>query len=223
MSRPGGRLWKACVLGSAAMAALAAIHPEKALVLALAGGLFLSWRWIGRQRDLRPWLSWAVTVMAAMPYLALLHVLSTGPLGAMIGQHRQPTHPNAAYYLLGYSIPGLCALLRLPTLVRHFRETPAGEKLLWSMVAASLALLAVPGDLVVHKLEGMQVAVAGLAGTTLVYSLLPALWRSRAFALVVRARPAGYGRKRLRILSLNLVVIFSAPNRQDTGASVCGC
>jgi hypothetical protein len=62
-----------------------------------------------------------------------------------------------------------------------------------------------------HPAEGSQVAIAALAAVALVHQVLPRLWRGRFFARLVRARPLGYSRRRLRVLSLNLVVILGTP------------
>jgi hypothetical protein len=52
--------------------------------------------------------------------------------------------------------------------------------------------------------------LAGLAGRELVRSILPRFWRSRAFRAAAARRPFGYNRRRLRLLSINMVVILAS-------------
>src|SRR5207245_5967475 len=78
----------------------------------------------------------------------------------------------------------------------------------WSSDVCSSDL---PWQALDHRAEGLQMAVAGLGGRNLVRLVLPRLWRTRAFAAAARRRVLGYRRRRLRLLSLNLCLIFSSP------------
>jgi hypothetical protein len=67
-----------------------------------------------------------------------------------------------------------------------------------------------PWSTIQHRGEGLQLALAGLAGRELVRSILPRFWRSRTFRAAAARRPFGYNRRRLRLLSINLVVILGS-------------
>jgi hypothetical protein len=73
-----------------------------------------------------------------------------------------------------------------------------------------LVVMVLPWQTIQHRGEGLQIAIAGLAGQELVHSILPRLWRRRGFRALAARRVAGYGRRRLRLLSINLVLILSS-------------
>ncbi|MFN2462335.1 MAG: hypothetical protein ABR573_00345 [Candidatus Dormibacteria bacterium] len=215
MTPRGG--WRATLVAAASAAGLSVIHPEKAGVVVATAGLFwlfgsATGRW-DRPGAARRLAQLALVTCAAAPYVAYAYLLTRHDVqvAELLRQgrpHHLPLDP--LYYLSGYGLPGLCALAGLPRLLRHPRRAPPGEALLWSFTAAGLVILLAPLSALDHRAEGMQVAVAGLAGRNLVHRLLPHLWRSRGFASAVRARLFGYHRRRLRLLSLNLVIIFSS-------------
>lgn len=207
--------WRATAVGALAAAAVATIHPEKVGVLGIATVVFLAWRQLQRGAGMRHWVQGLVMVGGGVPYtLFVLRLTADDQQVKMLLHQGRPHLPPPDpwfYYPLGYGLPGLFAVLGLPRLIRRLREAPPGEALLWSMVLASVAILLAPWQALDHRAEGMQLAVAGLAGRNLVHLLLPRLWRTRAFAAAVRRRLLGYRRRRLRLLSLNLCVILSCP------------
>ena len=147
-----------------------------------------------------------------IPYIAYTLValghdalLANGLVGAT-----PPTIP-ILYYSLGFGIPGLCALATLRRL-RALRHAPAAMVLLWSVVAANVLLLATRVGQNGHGGEGMGLALSPLAAWALVHEILPRFWRTGAFRAAVRRRLFGYSRPRLRLLSLNLVLILSSPS-----------
>jgi hypothetical protein len=119
--------------------------------------------------------------------------------------------PGILGYALGYGIPGLLALTGLPRALRKRGAAGDGEALLWALAIAGLALALMPSSMIPRKsVEGVQLALAALAGRNLVHLAGPRLWRGRAFAAAVQRRLLGYSRRRLRILSINLAVILSS-------------
>ena len=121
-----------------------------------------------------------------------------------------PVPDPIPYYLLGFGITGLCALWGLPRVLRKPAAASPGEILLWSLALGGLVILIVPWTTIQHRGEGLQLALAGLAGRELVHSILPRFWRSRMFKAACGARPLGYSRRRLRLLSINLVLILAS-------------
>jgi hypothetical protein len=73
-----------------------------------------------------------------------------------------------------------------------------------------LVILIFPWKTIQHRGEGLQLALAGLAGRELVHSILPRVWRSHIFRAATAARPLGYNRRRLRLLTINMVVILGS-------------
>jgi hypothetical protein len=211
---PGTGGWRATAVGALAAAALSTIHPEKIGVIALTTVLYLAALQLQGRGGARRWAQGVLMVAGGVPYavFALFLTLGDKQMVELLRQgrpHRPPADPWL-YYPLGYGLPGLFAVWGLPRLGRRLRVAPAGQLLLWSMVAGSLVILLAPVQALDHRAEGLQMAVAGLGGRTLVHDILPRLWRTRAFAAAVRRRLFGYRRPRLRLLSLNLAIIFSS-------------
>ena len=206
--------WKATALGAASAAGLATIHPEKIGVIGITTVLFLGALQLQSPLGLRRWTQGFLMVVGGVPYtvFAFLLTLNDKQVVELLRQGRphQPPPDPWFYYPLGYGFPGLFAGLGSPRLLRGLRRAPAGELLLWSMVAGSLVILLAPWQALDHRAEGLQLAVAGLAGRNLVHTVLPRFWRSRVFAASVRRRLFGYRRRRLRLLSLNVVIILSS-------------
>lgn len=206
--------WRATAAGVASSAALATIHPEKIGVLGLCTVLYLAALQVQGRGGARRWLQGLLMVGGGVPYtvFALLLTIGDKQIVELLRQGRPHLPPPDPwfYYPLGYGIPGLLALAGLPQLVRRFRDAPRGVLLLWSMVLASLVILLAPWQALDHRAEAMQVAVAGLAARSLVREVLPRLWRTRLFRAAARRRFLGYRRRRLRLLSINLVLIFSS-------------
>jgi hypothetical protein len=168
------------------------------------------------QRGLQPkrLLQGGLMVLGGVPYtaFALLLTVADKQVVELLRQgrpHKPPPDPWF-YYPLGFGFPGLFAAVGLPRVLRSPRRAPPGELLLWSMVAGSLVILLTPWQALDHRAEGMQLAVAGLAARSLVHEILPRFWRGRAFAAAVQRRLFGYRRRRLRLLSLNVVIILSS-------------
>jgi hypothetical protein len=197
-------------------AGLSLLHPEKVLVVGLAALAYLAWALLTGRTRLAAVVTTCAAMLAAVPYTLYLFALAATSSQVADLVHQGRPHPPVSdpllYYLLGFGIPGLCALAGLPRLLRHPRAAAAGEVLLWCVVAASLVVLFTPARILDHRAEGMQLAVAGLAGRNLVHEVLPRIYRTRAFAATVRRRLLGYRRRRLRLLALNLVLILSSPS-----------
>jgi hypothetical protein len=202
--------------GGAAAFGIALVHPDKVLVLGIACGLLLAWRASLRQAPRRQLAREAVLLAAmllpALPYTLYITIAALNdPLLALILRPDAQARPGSPLSVaIGYGIPGLLALVAAVGLVRRPRQAPAGMVLLLAFAASGMALL--PINRGWQPAIGGQVALAGLAAAALVHQVLPRLWRSRVFARAVLARPAGYSRRRLRLLSLNLVLILSAPS-----------
>jgi hypothetical protein len=214
-----GPTWRATLAGAAAALLLSTIHPDKIVVLAVTSALFLlhAMLWGGARRRRRVAITQGALMLAGgLPYFAYSFslVLEDPQIAQLLrqGLNHESVPDPLVYYLFGFGIPGLLALTGLPRFLRDLPRREAGEVLLWSFAAGGLLLIAVPYHDVGHRGEGLQLALAALAARTLVRDSLPRLWRSRAFAAAVRRHPLGYGRRRLRLLSLNLVVILSAPS-----------
>jgi hypothetical protein len=201
----------ATAVAGAALLVLSTIHPDKPLALALMVLLFLGWVAWHDGFQPRRWLLAGLAILPGLPYPAFLFWLSRHDpqVSAFLPQDNY-VPPGPLGYLLGYGIPGLVALTGLPRLFRR-RAAGAGEALLWALVVGGLAFALAPSTMVPRKsVEGVQLALGALAGRNLVHLLGPRLWRGRAFAALVRRRLFGYSRRRLRVLSLNLVVILSS-------------
>ena len=209
--------WRATLVGGLSVGLLSLIHPEKVGVVAgTAAALLLfgtlAGRW-DRASALRRLAQLAVMTAFGVPYVAYAYLLTKHDLqiAELLRQGRPHQLPlNPLYYLSGYGIPGVCALVGVPRLVRHPRAAPLGEVLLWSFTLAGVVILVAPVHVLDHRAEGMQLALAGLAGRNLVHDILPRLWRTRGFKAAVRRRLFGYRRKRMRLLTLNMVIIFSS-------------
>ena len=81
---------------------------------------------------------------------------------------------------------------------------------MWAFVAAGALVVLVPFRNVGHRAEGLQMALAMLAGRGAVRVVLPRTWRSAAFQRLARRRTLGYSRRKLRVLTINLAVILSS-------------
>lgn len=197
-------------------AGLSLLHPEKVLVVGLAGVAYLAWALATRRTTLRTITVTCVAMLAALPYtLYLFELAATSSQVADLvhqGRPHAPVPDPIPYYLLGFGLPGVCALAGLPRLLRRPGSAPPGEVLLWCVVAASLVVLFTPARILDHRAEGMHLALAGLAGRNLVHEVIPRISRSRVFAAAVRRQLLGYRRRRLRMLALNLVLILSSPS-----------
>lgn len=213
--------WRAAAIGVLAGAALSTIHPEKVGILALGGGLYWAWTVIAQRPSRAVAMRRAgqlfLMVAGGLPYVAYAYLLTVHDVQiAQLLRQGRP-HPvilpdSAQYYLSGYGFPGLLALSSLPRIVRRLPAAPPGEVLLWTMIIGSLVLLLTPWRTLDHRAEGLQVFVAGLAGRQLLHAGLPRFWRTRGFLGAARRHVFGYSRRRLRILSLNLVIILSSPS-----------
>lgn len=212
-----GNGWAATVVGALCAAALATIHTEKVGVIAVMSVAYLLWVLASRRPSPRTYARQAVQVMlmiaAAVPYLGYAYGLTVSDptIRDILSQAtpRAPANP-VLYYALGLGVPALCAACGLPRVLRHLSRARPGEVLLWSLALGGLVVLVLPWQTIQHRGEGLQVAIAGLAGQELVHSILPRLWRRRGFRALAARRPLGYGRRRLRLLSINLVLIVSS-------------
>jgi hypothetical protein len=214
-SERGG--WRATLVGALAVGVLSLIHPEKVGVVGGSALALLAFgvgtgRWDARGAGRRA-LQVLAMVGFGVPYVLYAYLLTQNDLqvSELLRQGRPHQLPlDLIYYLSGYGIPGVCALAGLPRLLRRPRAAPLGEVMLWCFTLAGVVILVAPYHALDHRAEGMQLAVAGLAGRGLVQVLLPRVWRTRAFAAAVRRRVFGYRRRRLRLLSVNVVIILSS-------------
>lgn len=209
--------WAATAVGAFCAAAMVTIHTEKVGVVAVTAVLYLGWVGCFRRPSPRTYarqaLQVALMIGAAVPYAAYAYSLTVNhpTIRDILQQGTPPTVADpVVYYLLGLGIPGLCALWGLPRLLRHPSRAQPGEVLLWSMVVGGVVLLIVPWQTIQHRGEGLQIAIAGLAGRELVHSILPRLWRLRGLRAGGVRRLGGFSHRRLRLLSINLVLILSS-------------
>ncbi|MEA2645110.1 MAG: hypothetical protein QOE92_193 [Chloroflexota bacterium] len=212
VARGGGGRWMAA--GGAAALVLSTIHPDKPLTLVPAAAAFVLLLVARRRIGWRRAALTVAVVLPSLPYPAFLFMLtrSDPQFLSVLGQDNY-VPPGVLGYVLGYGLPGLFAVLGVPRLVRRRGAVGDGELLLWCLAGAGLLLTLFPLSAVPRKsVEGVQLALAGLAGRNLVRLELPRLWRSRIFAAVSRRRPLGYSRRRLRLLSINLALILSSPS-----------
>lgn len=209
--------WKPAVLATLAIAGVSLIHPDTAATLCLAAVLWLGWHVFARPASSpgpiqAAWRT-ALAIGGAIPFAAYSGIasLTDSVIASGIRDASPPPVPDPVlFYGLGYGIPLLCALATLPRLIRSPRRVPPGMVLLWSVVLASLLLLPITVVQQSHALEGLQMVLAALAGVGLTRRILPRLWRSNPFRRLAGRRPLGYSRRRLRLLTINLVVIFSS-------------
>ena len=201
----------AALKAAAAAGFVSLIHPDKSTVLVITLVLFTTWTSWRAGGSIPRWLLAGMMVAPALPYPIYLLWLTRHSLPFQTFLAQDPfIPPGALAYVLGYGIPGLCALTGLPRLWRA--QAGPGEALLWSFVLAGIVLALLPLTMIPRKsVEGVQLAIAGLAGRQLVHDILPRLWRGGAFDRVAHLRPLGYSRRRLRLLSINLVLILSSP------------
>ncbi len=213
----GDQPWDLFFQESSAAFGLAMIHTEKVGIIAVMSLAYLVWVLVFRRRSRRVYTRQAVQVAlmiaAAVPYLAYAYGLTVSD--PTIRDILNQATPNASgdpivYYALGLGIPRLCAAWGLPRVLRHPAQARPGEVLLWSLALGGLVVMVLPWQTIQHRGEGLQIAIAGLAGQELVHSILPRLWRRRGFRVVAARRLGGYGRRRLRLLSVNLVLILSS-------------
>lgn len=212
-----GHGWGATAAGTVAAAGLATIHTEKVGVIAIAAFFYLAWVGGFRRGPLRRYirrvLQAALTVAAAVPYLAYAYHLTVADptIADILRQGTPPPVPDPIpYYVLGFGVTGLCAIWGLPRVLRRPAAAAPGEIFLWSLALGGLVILIVPWTTIQHRGEGLQLALAGLAGRELVHSILPRVWRTRMFGAAAAAQPFGYNRQRLRLLSINMVVILAS-------------
>lgn len=191
---------------------LSTIHPDKPLTLALLVLLLLGWLGWRRRLTLRQSVLAGLTVLPGLPYPVFMLWLSrhNPQFNAFLGQDNF-VPPGILGYALGFGIPGLLALAGVPRLLRRRGGAGDGEALLWALAIAGLALALIPSSMIPRKsVEGVQMALAALAGRNLVHLAGPWLWRGRAFAAAAQRRLFGYSRRRLRVLSINLALILSS-------------
>ena len=211
-----GNGWAATAVGGASALALASVHTEKLGVVGVASLLQVAWL-LASQRNrvtapVRRVLQAGLTLAPALPYALYAYGLSVSNV-TIADVLRQGTPVPVAdplpYYLFGFGLPGICMLWGVPRAIRRPASLAPGEALLWSLAVGGIVILLVPWDTIQHRGEGLQLALAGLGGRELTRSILPGLWRGRVFAWAVRARLFGYGRRRLRVLTVNIVLILS--------------
>jgi len=212
-----GNGWGATAVGALSAASLATIHTEKVGVVTIAAICYLGWVAAFRRGPLhgnpRRLLQGALTVGAAVPYVVYAYDLTVAnpTIANILRQGTPPPVPDPIpYYVLGFGVTGLCAVWGLPRILRQPANAAPGEILLWSLAVGGLVILVLPWTTIQHRGEALQLALAGLGGRELVHSILPRLWRSRIFQAAVTARLFGHSRRRLRLLSVNLVLILSS-------------
>ena len=204
-------LW---VMGAVAALLVTTIHPDKAAVMGLATLTFMAWQaWSGRTTWVIGLLGCTMLVPSA-PYVLYSFALTSGDaqIRSLMAQglpHESVPDP-ITYYGLGLGLPLVFALANAPRIFRLRRGLPPGEALMWSFVLAGMVVILVPFRNVGHRAEGLQLALAFLAGRGATREVMPRLWRSGFFCRVARRRPLGYSRRRLRLLTLNLAVILSS-------------
>jgi hypothetical protein len=193
-----GRRW-AVAWGLTATAALSVIHPERVILLALAAAVLLGWTWWRDGRPPAAAAGRALMVLAGGAPYALLSLWLTRTdaqvQGALAQDSPGAIHALVPYFLFGVGIPGLLALVGLPSLLRAGRAANAGVVLLWGVVLATPVLVLAPQASGWHAGEGLPVAVAGLAGWALARDILPRLRGVRprrllTAALVVASTPS---------------------------------
>jgi hypothetical protein len=212
--RRGAGAAKLWVVGAAAALLVTTIHPDKAAVMGLATLAFMAWQvWSGR-------ISWSAALLActmlvpSAPYVLYSFALTAGDaqIRSLLAQglpHESVPDP-LTYYGLGFGLPLVFALANAARVVRLRRTLPPGEALMWSFVLAGTVVVLVPFRNVGHRAEGLQLALAFLAGRGAAREVMPRLWRSGFFRRLARRRPLGYSRRRLRLLTLNVAVILSS-------------
>ena len=217
LSLPGRRGWeasRAAAIGAAAALVVTSIHPDKAAVMGLGTVGFVAWAlWRRRGGPLMAAAGLAM-LLPSVPYVIYTYLLtgSDPQIRSLMAQglpHESVPDP-LTYYGLGLGLPLLFALANLPRLALRRTRASSGEVLMWAFVAAGLIVVLVPFRNVGHRAEGLQLALALLAGRGLVIEVLPRIWRSRAFQGLALRRPLGYSRRRLRLLAINLALILSS-------------
>jgi hypothetical protein len=217
----GRRSWAFALGAGLAGAGVSLIHPDTAVALGVAAAAYTAWAVMGRagstQERVGTGARGALAIAGAVPYTVyILVAVALGHDTVLAAGQAQGSPPElqapVLYYLLGLGLPALCALAALPRAVAAIRRGRGGAVLLWSVVVGELLVLSTPFGRQGHGGEGLWVVLSPLAATGLVRVLLPRLWRSPVFARLVRLRPLGYSRRRLRILSINLVLILAMPS-----------
>jgi len=212
--RPPGALLGAALAGAMAALVVTSIHPDKAAVMGLGTLLFVGWQIWARRTTLRRALLAVGMLAPSIPFVVYSFSLTVRDpqIRSLLAQglpHESVPDP-LMYYGFGFGLPLLLALAGLPRLFRLGRAVPAGEVLMWAFVAAGFAVLLVPFRNVGHRAEGLQLALALLAARGLALEVAPRTWRTASFRRIARRRPLGLSRRRLRVLFLNLAVIFSS-------------
>ncbi|MFN2465848.1 MAG: hypothetical protein ABR598_06215 [Candidatus Dormibacteria bacterium] len=199
-----------------ALAALLAvtIHPDKAAVLGIGTLLFIACQALTRRVSRGALLLTCCMLVPSLPYVAYSFTLTAGDpqIRSLMAQglpHEAVSDP-LVYYGFGFGLPLLLALAGVPRLVRMWRRPDEGDALMWAFVIAGFAIILVPFHNVGHRAEGLQLALAFLAGRGAVQVVMPRLWRARAYRALAHRRPFGFSRRRLRLLTLNLLLIFSS-------------
>jgi len=208
--------WHLVAKGGLTVAAISLIHVDKMIVLGLTSVLVLAWMRLvanaARGRLVQKSLALAAVLSPGVPYSLYLALISGHDQVLQLNVAQWPP-PTLGYLLInvpiGYGIPGALAVVALLRLVRRSRTAPLGLVFLSAFVVSGLALL--PFSRGLPAAEASQVGLAGLAAVALLHDLLPRLWRGRLFALAARRRLFGYSRPRLRLLTINLVIIAASP------------
>jgi hypothetical protein len=215
--RSGRGSWPAALTATTAAALLSLIHPDKAVITALATLFALAWTAAAKGLPSVVWWQGLTAALGGAPYALLLVFLFRGSAAltqlasSATTQTEQLLNPNPLFYLLGFGIPGALALSGLPLTPARMRRASPAEVAGWSVVLAAVVVALLPSGAVQHRLEGVQMVLAPLAARQLVRRILPRAWRSAWFARVAAARPFGYSRRRLRVLSINLPILASTP------------
>jgi hypothetical protein len=208
-------LFRSLFIASISSLFLSTIHPDKIGVLIIALALYVLWT-LYRQ-EFKNWsIIWkaALIISPSIPYLLFSYNLTVSDpqIQALIQQglpHESVSQP-LLYYGFGFGIPLICALVGLPRILKNLKESASGEIYLWSFVIAGFIIIFLPFKNVGHRGEGLQLFLAALAGRNLTLLILPKFWKSRFFNFCKRKKLFGYSRRKLRLLSINLVIIISA-------------
>ncbi|MGI8609541.1 MAG: hypothetical protein ACR2MY_09995 [Candidatus Dormibacteria bacterium] len=215
LGRPDeGRRWKAALVGATASLVVTSIHPDKAGVLGVGTVAFVAWLGWSRRSGWGTAALGCAMLVPSVPYVLYTYALTASDpqIRSLLAQglpHESVGDP-LVYYGFGFGLPLAFAVATLPRLLRRPRLAPPGEVLMWTFVLAGLVIVLLPFRNVGHRAEGLQVALAFLAGRGLVRVLLPRLWRTRSFRGFATHRPLGYSRRKLRLLTVNLAVILSS-------------
>ena len=212
--RGGWAAARTALAGAAAALLVTSIHPDKAAVMGLGTVAFLAWALWARRAGWSSAIAGCAMLAPSIPYVLYSFILtgSDPQIRSLMAQglpHESVPDP-LQYYAFGFGLPLVFALANLPSLVLRRRSPAPGEVLMWAFVAAGMVVVLLPFRNVGHRAEGLQVALALLAGRGAMLVVLPRLWRTAGFHGFAARRPLGYSRRRLRLLTVNLAVILSS-------------